>query len=148
MVYFMPGFQNSTAFVDLPSNAFLMKIFRLIFFILCYLLFSCQAKPVKIPGFDAQVWKNDRLGCKGQRAAFISSLSENQPVLFEMGQMQLTRLFGRPDATELYKRNQRFFIYYYEPGPQCRGEKIDIYKGKALRIRISALDKVTEISFK
>ena len=36
-----------------------------------------------------------------------------------MSEMEIVELMGRPDQTELLKRNQKFFTYFITGGPGC-----------------------------
>ncbi len=58
--------------------------------------------------------------------------------------MDLVQLLGRPDENELLTRNQKFFIYYLEPGPQCKSP-VDHAKKLVLRINAMSLTKETQI---
>lgn len=105
-------------------------------------LVGCKSAPV-IEGFDAKTWKNDPKACKNQRAALLPALEKNKDQLVKVESGQLMKLLGRPDKNELYKRNQRFYVYYIDAGSQCKdnGGKL----GRILRVRIDALQRVSEV---
>lgn len=86
--------------------------------ILCALV-SCSKPLPKLEAVDTAVWKEDRLGCLGKREAMEPSLSKEMNKLKGLSEMDIVDLLGRPDANELYKRNQKFFFYYINPGPDC-----------------------------
>lgn len=105
-------------------------------------LYSCKPAPT-IKGFDSEQWKNDPNGCKNERAKLFPVLEKNRNKLIKVEAAQVLKFLGRPDKNELSRRNQRFHIYFVEPGGQCKGRK-DNY-GKILRIRFDALNRVSEV---
>ena len=110
-------------------------------------LTACREAPI-LENFDTTVWKNDRLGCKGQRATIFPHLSSQKDKIKGLGQNQVLQMLGKPDFHELASRNQRFYIYYYKQGKQCeKGGKVNINQDKILRIRFDALDRVNEITY-
>jgi outer membrane protein assembly factor BamE (lipoprotein component of BamABCDE complex) len=116
---------------------------RLFFFIwIIFLSFSCQ-DTVQIKDFDTTLWQKDRLACQNKRKDMINSLEAQKAQLKGMTRVNILYFLGRPDKQELYQRNQRFYIYHYEKGTQCKG-KGDI-QSKILKIRFSAIDLVTEV---
>jgi len=38
-----------------------------------------------------------------------------------LSEMDVVALLGKPDQNELYRRNQKFFYYFIEPGTPCTG---------------------------
>jgi outer membrane protein assembly factor BamE (lipoprotein component of BamABCDE complex) len=114
-------------------------------FILLNLLFviACKEAP-KLDNFDKIEWTKDRQACQNLRKKYLQSIENQKDKFKSLGQNQVMQLLGKPDIQELYNRNQRFFVYFYEKGGQCEG-KADIINGKVIKIRISALDAVTEV---
>ncbi|MCU0446598.1 MAG: hypothetical protein MUE85_16955 [Microscillaceae bacterium] len=106
-------------------------------------LMACKEAP-KLDNFDKTEWVKDRQACLNLRSKYLASLESQKLKLKGLGQNQVMQLLGKPDIQELYNRNQRFYIYFYEKGAQCEG-KADIINGKVIKIRISALDAVTEV---
>lgn len=106
------------------------------------LMVGCKSAPT-IEGFDAKIWKNDPKACKNQRAALLPALEKNKDKLVKVESGQLMQLLGRPDKNELYRRNQRFYVYYIDAGNQCKGNSGKL--GRILRIRIDALQRVSEV---
>jgi hypothetical protein len=113
-----------------------------------YLLFfvvgvciSCKEVP-KLKNFDATSWKSDNFGCKKLRSKMLEDLERNRELLMGLSQMQITEILGKPDEQKLHKRNQKFFVYYYENSPQCAEPN---KSGKYILVRFSALDAVSEI---
>lgn len=56
--------------------------------------------------------------------------------------MDLVDLLGRPDENQLLDRNQKFFKYYLEPGPNCDNPKVD---AKKLVLRFNAMGLAKEV---
>ncbi len=81
-------------------------------------LFGCGQK-VELTGFDADRWKNDTNGCKGDRPLIIDDLLEHKEKLKGLNQTDIVELIGKPDRNELYKRSQKFFEYQVSPDKSC-----------------------------
>ena len=121
------------------------RISVLVIFILGNIfLSSCRETPL-LKGFDSKIWKNDRNACKDLRKKQIEYIQKDKDKLKGLGQNQILSLLGKPDAHELYDRNQRFYVYFFTKGNQCEG-KTDINRGNTLKLRFSAMDAVTEIT--
>lgn len=54
------------------------------------------------------------------------------------------KLMGRPDKNELYRRQQKFYIYYLEPGPLCESSQASD-SASYLSMRFNATGIVKEI---
>lgn len=108
-------------------------------------LFSCKEK-AHLANFDSEKWKNDRLACQNQRKELLHILKENQENLKGLGIAQILSILGSPDVQQLYKRKQRFYIYFYETGLQCEDKsKVGLEQSKVVKVRFSALDAVSEV---
>jgi len=90
-------------------------------FFLCLLIagWGCAPAGKDLPGFDEQAWKDDKQGCQGQRAKLLTDLEAAWPELKGLSQVDIERTLGKPDQHELYRRSQKFFIYYVSAGPNC-----------------------------
>ncbi|EAY26388.1 hypothetical protein [Microscilla marina] len=117
-------------------------IYYVLFLGLINVLFSCKSAP-EIEGFDAKKWKGDPNACKNYRAALLPALEKNKDKLVKVEAGQLMQLLGRPDKNELYRRNQRFYVYFIDAGSQCKGNNGSL--GRTLRVRIDALQRVSEV---
>lgn len=120
-----------------------MKI--LYYFLIWVFLISCQEEK-KFPNFQAEAWRQDKLGCLGTRQMLAQDFDSIRRDLNGLSQNQLLDILGRPDFQVLYKRNQKFYIYYLEPGNQCQG-KPESSQARTVAIRLSALEKVTEVTY-
>jgi hypothetical protein len=81
------------------------------------LLTACGVKPSL--GFNTDLWKSDKDGCKLERLKLYRILMDNQEELLDMNTRQIVKLLGVPERNQLYKRNQKFFIYNISPSGQC-----------------------------
>lgn len=103
-------------------------------------LFSCGTE--KLENFDAETWRKDANGCAGLRTGMIRAIEAQQDKIMGLRENELKDLLGKPDKQELYVRNQKFFIYYIEPGPLCEnGPELPL----TLHIRFNALGVTNEV---
>ena len=124
-----------------------MTQIKILLFITTILAFTNCTQEIKIDGFDAEAFKSDKHACAGTRLKLEPQLIEAQEQLKGYNQIEITKLLGKPDKIEIYKRGQRFFIYFLEKGPSCSTEKLVKYP-KSLFIRFSALNSANEIFIK
>lgn len=69
---------------------------------------------------------------------------EGRDKLMGYRQREISQILGKPDEVDLYKRNQKFFIYHILPGKGCQG--IDsVGRPRSLYIRFSAMDVSNEV---
>lgn len=111
--------------------------------VLIFLITACK-REIPIEGFDAEVWKNDRLGCKGERDQLVPVLLEQREEILGLTEADILKTLGRPDFQELSKRNQKFYFYHVVPGSQCEnglsGEKENTFQ-----IRFNSIGYANEI---
>lgn len=107
---------------------------RLLLFCSLLLIGACSSTP-EIAGLDSKAWKSDIGGCEGIRASQLESIDLEESII-GVTESDIVRLMGKPDQNELYKRNQKFYVY--ELGP-C-GETAAPY----LQIRFSATNIARE----
>jgi len=120
------------------------RILKAWLLVLClFLLFSCNKVP-KIEGFDAAAWKKDIEGCFGDRAKLVPLLDEQRHELKMVEAPELKKLLGPPNAIEIMGRQQRYYIYWIQNPEKCADTTL---KYQEVRIRVSALGKVTEVLF-
>ena len=106
---------------------------------------ACQQTKLHIPEFDAKGWKLDPYGCKNHRLKLVKKLISKKRYLLNRDDAEIVEFLGKPERTELYTKNQKFYFYYISPGANC--EKGDSTTGKQFYIRLSALGKVTDINY-
>jgi len=105
--------------------------------------FGCGNPPGdKIAGIDWEVWKTDRNGCQMKREGYADTLAAQTDRLKALSEMEIVKLMGRPDRTELLERNQKFFTYFLNGGPGCA----DTRNGTLwLAIRFNAMGLAKEV---
>ncbi|MBL3658240.1 hypothetical protein [Fulvivirga sediminis] len=105
-------------------------------------LAACNSKQINIPGFDENLWQQDTNGCQKIRAEMTDSLEQHRDLLKGLSQDEMISLLGKPDKNELYKRNQKFFIYEIIDPEHCTAaSKQHIY----LSIRFNATGMAKEV---
>lgn len=95
--------------------------------------------------FNAESWKNDKSGCKGERLVLKNELLAIKHKMRGFKTDEIESFLGKPDAQELYNRSQRYYIYFIEPGPKC-DEPIE--NPQALFVRFSAVGIANEFVVK
>lgn len=98
-----------------------------------------------LENIDTSRWKEDRNGCKGDRTGMIEAIREQKNELLTLKEMQIVQLLGRPDANELYERNQKFYTYNLTPGKNC-GVQDSV--SVQLEIRFNAMGIAKEVQVK
>ncbi len=92
-----------------------LRVSGLLFLLLC----SCSKALPKLEGIDIAKWKSDKNACIGDRMQMENAMQSEMLKLKGLKEMDIVSLLGRPDANELYKRNQKFYYYFLSPGPGC-----------------------------
>jgi hypothetical protein len=116
------------------------KWFSVVLFVV--LTTSCGKEKVSIDNFNDSDFKKDRKGCQGLRQSQIESLLNQKTKLLALGEVDIVSVLGKPDENELYKRNQKFYYYYLQPGEQCDPT---LAKAERLVIRFNAVGLAKEI---
>lgn len=106
-------------------------------------LFSMACSKTPDITFDSEAWKKDKKGCDGRRLHIYKELIGQKTELMGLGSNKIHKILGKPDINELYKRNQKFFVYYVEPAGECNEEVIE--GNLFLIIRFNALGLANEI---
>src|SRR6478736_3166800 len=97
-----------------------------IIFLFAVLLVACGKPLPTLDGIDLKQWKEDRNGCNHFREKVIEELVPQKDKLLGLHEDDVIGLLGRPDQNELYKRNEKFFKYFLEPGPSCGKDSSDV----------------------
>lgn len=88
--------------------------------ILSILFQACSySDPLNLPGLDSEGFKNDRGGCDGNRQKQIELIKANKDQFLGISENQIFKAIGRYDYQVLDKKNEKIFVYFLEPGPQC-----------------------------
>ncbi len=82
------------------------------------LLMACNQSP-KIKGFDSGSWQGDHDGCSGIRKTSLPVLLSARDRMLGKNEEYIINLLGKPDRNDLYERDQKFYIYFLDPGPSC-----------------------------
>lgn len=122
-------------------------MFKYLCFVLLVLLVlaGCQQR-IEPGSFDTTVWKADPLACQGNRRQLVSQLEVLKPQLYRHSPREVMAVLGRPDAEELREGSQRVFLYYLEPGPQCKNRKA-VSAANKVTVRFNALNQVSEVAY-
>jgi outer membrane protein assembly factor BamE (lipoprotein component of BamABCDE complex) len=121
-----------------------MRGSKLIVFICVLILaISCSERRTEITGIDWDAWKTDKNGCHQKREAARHDLEQQKDLLKSMSEMDVVNLMGRPDQTELYKRNQKFYTYFITGGPGCTQADSSSRK---LIVRFNAMGLAKEVA--
>lgn len=95
---------------------------------------------------DLKKWRSDRGGCNGVRATLEPGFRAEVQNLKGKTSNTLGEWLGRPDANVLADRNQKFYVYFLEKGPQCDQTGVKS-TSRSVAIRFSAIGIATEITF-
>ena len=110
-------------------------------FIVYILIAGACGRPLPaLDGIDLKQWKDDKNGCNHFREKLIDTLGSQKDKLLGLSEDDVIALLGRPDQNELYKRNEKFFKYFLEPGPSCRSDSSD----RILSIRFNSVGLAKE----
>ena len=104
------------------------------------------AGPDTLGTLNLKAWRNDRGGCKGDRQQQLANFQQIKDQLKGMHVNDLGKYLGRPDVNQIEDRNQKYYVYYVEKGPQCGANTGAKSTAKSVALRISAIGLVTEIS--
>jgi hypothetical protein len=115
---------------------------RLSVLILLIVMVACGQPSPRFDDIDLTQWKNDKNACGKYRTSVIAAVQKQTDKLLALNELQLVTLLGKPDRSELYKRNQKFYYYYLKPSPDCPS-----LKGETLRlaIRFNAMGLAQEV---
>ena len=102
----------------------------------------CSGNREEIAGVDWEAWRNDRQGCSHTRKTFQGAINDQKDRLKSLSEMEIVELMGRPDQTELLKRNQKFFTYFISGGPGCAVADSSLV---LLTIRFNAMGLAKEV---
>ena len=104
---------------------------------------SCGKPLPEIEKLNLADWKDDKNACGAYRSQHIEEIKTQKDKLLALDESQIIKLLGRPDRNELYKRNQKFFQYYLEPGSVSANAKEGSLR---LTIRFNAMGLAKEVA--
>jgi len=127
---------------------FLSKLV-IVFSFLVGILFSCSnPNAISEQEFDRKAWRTDRNGCENIRATLVEKLEKIKPKLQGLDEIDLRKILGKPDFSELYSRNQKFYTYYIDAAQKCNNANSQNVKNgerRVIQIRFDAMNAVNEI---
>lgn len=85
--------------------------------LLIFLITGC-VEEIQV-SFDNGSWITDTNGCKKIRMRIYKEIIESQKEILGLTNKEIIRILGKPERNELYKRNQKFFIYQISPASKC-----------------------------
>lgn len=107
---------------------------------------SCYPTPDTFGKLDAKAWRTDRRGCNGVRTKLVGSFRAEVENLKGKSANDIGGVLGGPDINQIADRNQKYYVYFLEPGPQCNDTKAQP-SAPTVALRMSAMGVVTEITF-
>ncbi|AUD02187.1 hypothetical protein [Spirosoma pollinicola] len=110
------------------------------------LVSSCYSSPDQFGKLNLKKWRGDRGGCNGVRATLEPAFKAEIQNLKGKTANTIGDLLGRPDVNQIADRNQKFYIYFLEKGPQCN-YPVGKSMSRSVAIRMSAIGLATEITF-
>lgn len=111
-----------------------------------FLLTACGGKEVNLGNFDVKRFKNDRGGCKGERANIIEDFKAIKPNLLALSENQITQSIGRYDFQILDRRNTKVYVYYFEKGEHCQFMQ-NKSNAQSVALYFNSVGLVREITF-
>ena len=120
-----------------------MKKSKALSIIVIVVLSSCGRDVPELKGIDLAHWKTDERGCAGVREQVADTLQAQKNLLLGLSEMQIVELLGKPDHNELFKRNQKFYLYFLQSGEDCPKSVQD---PRCLKIRFNAMGLAKEVS--
>ena len=106
------------------------------------LLIGCGKPLPNLDGVNLTDWKNDKNGCSGTRQRMADNFVAQKDKLLALSETDIIKLLGKPDQNELYKRNTKFYTYYFQQGPGCAADSIAT---KSITFRFNAMGLAKEI---
>lgn len=92
-----------------------------LFILLISLVTACM--PATRLDIDKNRWISDHEGCSGYRLETYREIVDHKEKMLGLSNERIIRLLGPPNINELYKRNQKFFIYRISGGDFCDGSQ-------------------------
>jgi hypothetical protein len=108
--------------------------------VILFTFLGCGHSLPKLDGLDLTEWKSDKSGCNGLRGKMTELVIQQKDKLLSLTETDIIHLLGKPDETELYKRNEKFYKYYFTNGPACGSSS----KRKSITLRFNAVGLLKE----
>ena len=114
----------------------------IVMFTLFALVMGCGKSLPSLDGVNLTDWKNDKNGCNSLREGMAYNVIAQKEKLLALSETDIIKLLGKPDQNELYKRNTKFYKYYFQRGPACA---VDSLPPKSITLRFNAMGLAKEI---
>jgi len=122
----------------------MIQLFAKATVLIALILFAACQQAVDIEDFDEAAFRNDPDACQGQREAMREQVLRLPQALQGLTQQKVEATLGKADRQELYRRSQKYLIYYIEPGPRCEQ---GVEEPFTMRVRFNSVGQANEISF-
>jgi len=106
------------------------------------LVVSCSRPAPQLDQFDPKVWKDDFKGCKGNRVEYLEAVRTQRDKLKGLSERDLVGLLGKPDRNDLSEHHEKFYRYFIEPAPECKGDSATV----VLEVRFNATGVSKEVT--
>jgi hypothetical protein len=100
--------------------------------------YSCGNRP-PLQNFDTKLWKDDQLGCNGDREKLFETLYKQKEILYGSPEQYIYQLLGMPNSIEMEERNKKCYNYYLSNNVLCQNSKTPT---RILKIEFDGLDRV------
>ncbi|CAG5071932.1 hypothetical protein DYBT9623_03908 [Dyadobacter sp. CECT 9623] len=114
--------------------------------ILIGFLAACSSAPDKLGNLDLKKWRADRGGCNNARSTQKADFKSIEKELKGKFADDIGKLLGRPDIHQLGERNQKFYVYFLQKGPQCEDMKAKSEAEKVI-LKFNAVGLLSEITY-
>ena len=128
----------------MASNLF-QRVAIIISIALLMQLTYCKRKK-SIENFDSDAWVEDQFGCGGDRLALMNDFLKVKFKLRGKKTSEIEDILGQPEGIELFKRDQKYYIYYMEPNENCESGAKE--KPLKLYVRFSAVGIANEFTIR
>ena len=102
---------------------------------------GCGKDLPELEGIDKAEWVKDRNGCLNLRRGMADAIRKEKEKLLALDELEVVALLGKPDHNELYRRNQKFYLYFILPAPECAGATDTITQKLVVRFNAMGLAK-------
>jgi hypothetical protein len=109
--------------------------------LLILILIGCGKSLPTLDGINLTDWKTDKNGCQGIRLTMAGNMIAQKEKLLALSETQIINLLGKPDENELYKRNEKFYRYYFSNGPECSADG----RSQSMNLRFNAVGMMKEV---
>jgi hypothetical protein len=100
---------------------------------------ACSS-PVKVDGFDDELWKKDTSACGNRRIQLVDKLINNKGAILSHKDEHIMDYLGKPDHRIYFARGKKTLIYYITPSRDCPTADRN-HPPKSMRIDIDALGR-------